>query len=91
MAKKQEESNEIPIFTFFFFLLLFTPKGIRVEVYDDAEAKILMESSISGQQNYRKGLWAKESKRNLSEKRIKYFYKNHMERVRNNNAMGLNS
>lgn len=73
------------------FFYSFTRKGIHVKVYDDAEAKILMESNISGQQNYRKGLWAKECKRNLNEKRIKYFYKNHMQRVRNNNAMGINS
>lgn len=38
------------------FFYSFTPKGIDMEVYDDAEAKILMESNISGQQNYRKGL-----------------------------------
>lgn len=73
------------------FFYSFTRKGIHVKVYDDAEAKILMESNISGQQNYRKGRWAKECKRNLNEKTIKYFYKNHMQRVRNNNAMGINS
>ena len=59
------------------FFYSFTRKGIHVKVYDDAEAKILMESNISGQQNYRKGRWAKECKRNLNEKTIKNFYMNH--------------
>lgn len=51
--KKAKRSLFSPFSSFFYS---FTPKGIDMEVYDDAEAKILMESDISGQQNYRKGL-----------------------------------